>query len=288
MDGHVGRHHRTAAHVSKAMTRIALATLAAVLFLATAARADDFGPKRGIREVREAVPVLMAALVRSMRVPFPIDVDSVVVANDGAVATWHAGSFGGLTILDYRLARWWLRETHILPLCDDDRGDLRIADPLAADVKEHLDLKRRRCDDVADLLQPPIWANVDGTDHYEAFLAPPGSDDLGPQPPSGFRGRAPTDGEMTGPGANAIYFFSRDVGAQGVAYPAHTTLDIWCPFVLDSEVRYSLTIVGGDAIVGPLDGTMSDNTMHFDLPAFSAQPGAELRGEIDWLTRHRS
>ncbi len=95
--------------------------------------------------------------------------------------------------------------------------------------------------------------------------------------------RAPTDAEMSVPGADAVFFFSTTVGTEPVAIPK-TRLDVWCPFVLDPDARYSLAITG-DTIVGPLDGTMANNVLHFEIPAFSAKAGTYLQGEVDWLRK---
>ncbi len=272
------------------MMRTAAIFLTLVIGALAVAHADDFGPRRGVREVRAAIPVLMEKSARWYgHTAVAIRVEDVVVVGDAAVATWSSGTFEGLTILDYRLARWWVRKNHELQLCDDDRGDLKLSAGLAAAVSAHMMLVRRHCDDIADLFWPPIWGNISGADGYIGWLAPPGSINDGPQKDSQFYSRAPTDAEMAQPGADALYFFSRNVGgSQILRFPEHTTLDVWCPFVLDPDVRYSLAITGGDTIVGPIDGTMMYNIMYFDLPAFTAKPGADLQGEIDWLRKPRT
>ena len=98
-----------------------------------------------------------------------------------------------------------------------------------------------------------------------------------------FRSRAPTDGEMApARGADSIFFFtiqSRD--AQNARVASGSTLDVWSPFVLDPSLRYTLTLALGDPTIGPLAGTLGDNTLHFALPAFTAPPSVELMGEID-------
>jgi hypothetical protein len=37
------------------------------------------------------------------------------------------------------------------------------------------------------------------------------------------------------------------------------------------------------ATIGPIDGTLRDNTLHFELPPFTATPGTSLMGEIDGI-----
>jgi len=78
-----------------------------------------------------------------------------------------------------------------------------------------------------------------------------------------FMTRAPTLAESwVTPGGNGYFFFSGTV--------------------LDTSLRYSLTIGGaGFMSIGPIDGTLADNRLHFVLPAFVATPGVDLMGEID-------
>jgi hypothetical protein len=300
--------------------------LAGALLLAAlgtgAARADDVGPTRGIREVRGALPVMLARRLHATGNTTPVRTVDVVVDKDRALASWTAGDASGLVYLEYRLARWWMKAeantfdddgdwsfepAGSLPLC----RDLHASGPTSAELigpdfaiaRDLVDLARShvtqiaRADALASVPHASRAASILTSsactvspvtgDDYQATIAEPPRATWKPLDPT-FHGRAPTDGEMNGAGADAIFFFSRDIdGAKGFSFPAHTKLDIWCPFVLDPEVRYSLTLVGGDPIVGPIDGTMSDNTMHFDLPAFSAAPGAELRGEIDWLPQRQ-
>jgi hypothetical protein len=97
-------------------------------------------------------------------------------------------------------------------------------------------------------------------------------------------GRAPTEAESWAnpPSGNSYFFFSGTVqAAQPVHVQAGTTVDVWFPSVLDPSVRYSLTI-GAPRVMslGPVEGTLKDNTLHFVLPAFTATPGDELMGEI--------
>ena len=101
----------------------------------------------------------------------------------------------------------------------------------------------------------------------------------------GPQSRAPTEAESWAnpPGGNAYFFFSGTVHAtKPVHVQAGTTIDVWFPFVLDPSLRYSLTIAAPNAMsLGPVEGTLTNNTLHFVLPAFTAPPGAELMGEID-------
>jgi hypothetical protein len=96
-------------------------------------------------------------------------------------------------------------------------------------------------------------------------------------------GRAPTSAESwEARCGNGYFFFSATLSSQQpVHVSAGTKLDVWFPFVLAPKMTYSLTIAHVTPIIGPLNGTLTDNTLHFELPAFSAEPGADLMGEID-------
>ena len=97
-----------------------------------------------------------------------------------------------------------------------------------------------------------------------------------------FAGRAPTRAEFLGnPGSDSVYFFSFNIGGDAAVRVTEAALDVWCPFVLDPNVRYSLTLAGAGPVVGPLVGTLRDNTLHFDLPPFTATPGSSVMGQID-------
>ncbi len=83
-------------------------------------------------------------------------------------------------------------------------------------------------------------------------------------------------------GGNSYFFFSADViSSQPIHVQAGTTINVWFPFVLHLDKKYSLTIGYTDVPIGPVDGTLKDNTLHFVLPAFSVKPGAHLMGEIE-------
>ncbi len=95
--------------------------------------------------------------------------------------------------------------------------------------------------------------------------------------------RAPTEAEswMT-PGGNSYFFFSGTVESDApIHVSAGTAIDVWFPFLLAPSLYYGLTIAHADKPVGPIDGTLSDNVVHFVLPALTLLPGATLMGEIE-------
>ncbi|HEX8805462.1 MAG TPA: hypothetical protein VF741_00880, partial [Candidatus Aquilonibacter sp.] len=96
--------------------------------------------------------------------------------------------------------------------------------------------------------------------------------------------REPTEAESWVTfGGNSYFFFSGTVqSTQPVHVQPGTTIDVWFPFVLDPSLRYSVTIAAPNVMsIGPVEGTLADNTLHFTLPAFTAPPGADLMGEIE-------
>ncbi len=96
--------------------------------------------------------------------------------------------------------------------------------------------------------------------------------------------RAPSEAESWHNffGGNAyVYFTIESRDGLPHAVPAGTPMRIWCPFVLDPALHYSLTIAGADAPIGPIPATFSDNAFAFLLPAFVMSGSARLMGEVD-------
>ncbi len=126
---------------------------------------------------------------------------------------------------------------------------------------------------------------VSGVDGYRLTLAFAPSDGGNGAKLANIESRAPTPAESwtNRPGGNSYFFFSGTVQApQPVHVQRGTTLDVWFPFVLDTSLTYSLTIGGeGFTPIGPIDGALADNTLHFVLPAFTAPPGVDMMGEIE-------
>lgn len=82
--------------------------------------------------------------------------------------------------------------------------------------------------------------------------------------------------------SDAVMFFDFGVeGTQPVSFQRGSTLDVWFPFALDDALKYSMTFSAGSTSVGPVTGSIFDNVLHFDLPAFTAAPGETFMGEID-------
>lgn len=82
-------------------------------------------------------------------------------------------------------------------------------------------------------------------------------------------------------GSTDVGFFDFDVsGTQPVTFNAGTAVDIWFPFVLDDTLRYDVSLFTGGKAYGPYHGTLFDNVLHFELPAFTVAPGKGFQAEI--------
>lgn len=297
----------------------------------SAARADVYGPHSDIRAIRAAVPVLVAAFVRSAGgAPADIRVDDIVVDGDEAIADWREAHSSGLIGLARRYGTWWVsgkivRDAnaptgsvywYLFPqpgsLFEGCVGSAAFqAAPIELPVTLHVDdaiamLAAAHIPAIAtDAAAQRLWRSahpqsltVPGTvpECYNPYPARSLLDFGGgyraymtwSAPPSltisRFTGRAPTAAEFPpSPGANSVYFFSFEIGATTPATVNNGSLDVWCPFVLDPERRYSLTIDYVTPAVGPVYGTLFDNTLRFALPAFTIAPNTSAMGEIDFL-----
>ncbi|MDP9111709.1 MAG: hypothetical protein M3M96_08765 [Candidatus Eremiobacteraeota bacterium] len=226
-----------------------------LIALPCAAPADEYGPHPAIRAIRGALPILLARHLKRLDTPGRLTIPDIVVDGDVAIATWKYGSGRGLVLLNYHPNGWWMTgssdlPSHLLDLATAHIPKFARADALAQTVGYR-----------------STWQHVSGA----------------PLTGFTFHDRAPTASEMApSRGADAVYFFTlQPNGTQKISVAAGSTLDVWAPFVLDPHLRYTLTLAMGDPTIGPLEGRLSDNTMHFILPAFTAPPSVELMGEID-------
>ena len=279
------------------------AVLLALAVWPTAARADDVGPRRDIAAIRHDLPVLLAAGPYAAAPPQRFE--SVVVSGADAVAECYACSLTALLRLHYRYDRWWLLG-YVAP---SSSGMLTAGVPqaLVALARSHVTMTQKTdaatpqppcktfsCYFVSGAIydagapgQIPFNANVRGftSEGYRPTLTFAPSDASTDAKLANVTGRAPTRAESWAnpPSGNSYFFFSGTVQSpQPVHVQAGTTIDVWFPFVLDPTLRYSLTIAAPNAMsLGPIQGTLTDNTLHFVLPAFTAPPGAELMGEIE-------
>lgn len=232
--------------------RIALCVLLLALTVCPpAVRADDSGPRRDLSAIRHDLPILL-------QWSSAIQIDHIEVNNGSATVKWHdASNDDYVSALKKRYDRWWL---------------LTDTDPCASTGTAET------------LFQAnfPLRLTGDGYRVAIRFATNDATDNAGIE---SFTSRAPTETEswVNYPSGNSYFFFSGTVQSTlPVHVQAGTTIDVWFPFVLDPSLRYSLTIAAPNVMsIGPVDGTLADNTLHFVLPAFTAVPGADLMGEIE-------
>ncbi|HEY5258020.1 MAG TPA: hypothetical protein VIJ12_06510 [Candidatus Baltobacteraceae bacterium] len=96
-----------------------------------------------------------------------------------------------------------------------------------------------------------------------------------------FSTRAPTAREMSPTrGTAADFIFSASFKGSGpVIMKPGSTVAVWCPFALDPALTYRIAI-GPNALVRPIAGTLTNNTLHFTLPTFAVRPGTEITGVV--------
>ncbi|MGC2128623.1 MAG: hypothetical protein WA629_00880 [Candidatus Aquilonibacter sp.] len=275
-----------------------------------AAHADDYGPRRDVAAIRHDLPILLASRVRrdakdQNTLGASSFIDGVVVSRQLALVQWHAGSDEAILGMTLRFGRWWIDQDTAWPLplatsgwgcgmhlSSPHRALVPLADGHLPAITELLHppttVPNERSDALCGVpLGKPTWADPIRMEAapYAATLTLAPADETDGTRVQDLQGRAPTEAESWAnqPSGNAYFFFSGTVQSpQPVHVQAGTTLDVWFPFVLDTSLRYSLTIAAPNAMsLGPVEGTLNDNTLHFVLPAFTAPPGAELMGEID-------
>lgn len=298
------------------MIRVALVLALVAFALCAPASADDYGPRRGVREVRAAVPIIEHARTAALAMGAVTGVDDAIVGHDRAIVDFHGPHGRGIAVLTYAEARWWL----VGATYEDVRGDASWWDWETPATP--LTCARTSTAPTAAFLRTSLGADVATAALWSAHASPPASGqrstslpgnlvrdclpDIYPTPyplarvtnDDGYRvgwttsgawggvldahGRSPTDAEMSGPGANSIFYLYANGGATALAVPK-STLTIWCPFVLDPSVHYFIEFSGADAQLGPIHATLDDNTLMFEIPAFAAPSDADLRGEVDYL-----
>ncbi|MGB6986347.1 MAG: hypothetical protein WBD74_10285 [Candidatus Aquilonibacter sp.] len=242
------------------------ALLLALAVWPLAARADDYGPRRDIAAIRHDLPILVEATK-------PVVFDSFNIGNAQALVQWHVGRDHFNNFLEKRYGRWWLLGWGVsfTELQDGGRRYSPMPDP-AAPFRGDMPFSQGI----------PNWATDGG---YRVTLRFASNDAGENALITSFSTRIPTEAESWAnqPSGNSYFFFSGTVQSpQPVRVQAGTIVDVWFPFVLDSTLHYSLTIAAPNAMsLGPVEGTLKDNTLHFVLPAFTAPPGADLMGEID-------
>jgi len=269
---------------------VAAATL---LIVPLPALAGDAGPSRDVRGIRGEVPELFAARLADWNLnPQQLAVDSVIVEGDYAVVQWRAGARSGVDGFVRIFDRWWdrmtttpclmtsspLRKVDSTTLNASLLGEMGFPAPLvtAATGDLALPVNSGACSGPSDPLDSLIpVADADG---YAVRMTPDNTAHL-----FKISGRKPNEAESwIVPHGDGFFFFYMTSNASAPAHVASgASLDVWFPFLLEPRLRYSLTIAYADKPIGPIDGTLNNNVVHFNLPEFTAPPQVELMCEID-------
>lgn len=249
---------------------LAASTLGLVSGLPHVTLADDAGPGKEVRAIRHDLPVLLAGRLAPPHVdPRDVVVDNVVIGSHGiANAEWHALDQHRMDSF-VRVDGWWLLHDEWTPQPGERVGEI-ISPGGERAVKVSLDFSG----------QTQLLNDLDG---YQMAVTFPRNDAASGADIRDLSGRTPTEAESwITRGGNSYFFFSGTVqSTQPIHVDAGTTIDVWFPFVLDSSLYYALTIAHADKPIGPIDGTLKDNVVHFVLPAFTLTPGATLMAEIE-------
>jgi hypothetical protein len=287
------------------------ALLLALAVWPLAVRADDFGPRHDVRAIRHDLPILLSTGAATLTSISEIRITGVVIDGNGALAQYDLGVAAEyVAYLERIYDRWWLLESFSpFQLTTDNVGErlFKLAASNLPAVREATEPtptpfcgKGYACGGlISGVTQVTpgspsprsltfrdngVRQRIDW-DTYRAWITPAASDADADATIADIKARKPTQAESWAnpPGGNSYFFFSGTVQAK---HPVHvqagTTIEVWFPFVLDPSLRYSLTIAAPNAMsLGPVAGTLKDNTLHFVLPAFTAPPGADLMGEIE-------
>ena len=327
------------------MYRTMICCIAAILCLAGIARADDFGPRQDVNEVRADARALLAHRLRQSGIaPESLVVSDVVSVRNDAILSWDAGKLHGFSGFIRLGARWWFAldkapfggggnrscwdtqatyplakansftEHYVGPSANDLAGlgfsqslvaaaSIRNADVRLAGSAEHTQASlspgqrmRLLCDEEWYLPKSAAPINSSGgyltpwsptSDGYRLSIRYSANDSGMGTTLSTFE-RRPTDAELlpyptpANYSSDAVFYFDLTFdGPKNVQFQPGTTIEVWCPFYLDAALRYNLSISNADKPIGPIYGSLFDNTVHFVLPAFTAMPGKTLMAEID-------
>ncbi|MGZ3496539.1 MAG: hypothetical protein ACXVAM_11935 [Vulcanimicrobiaceae bacterium] len=296
------------------------AVLIASLWAGAAARADDFGPPHDVASIRNDAKTLLAAIARQGgSAPDLITVSDVVVVGDEALYSFRAGVTGGTIALLRTRGQWWIRlrafASSYATVVDAQpplRQTLPDADGIGPAFLRKTGLSAALVQAAAQhnpsLSQsvPHNAVNINAccSKTMQRTVAKTGGTVIAPaEATDGFLttiayapnngsagtsfdriiGRAPTEAESTQmPHGDAFYYFDFSFTSSApVTFNNGTRIDVWFPYVLDTRLRYSLTVGFADKPIGPIDGTIHDNTLSFTLPGFTVNPGVMLMAEID-------
>lgn len=272
------------------------------------AHADDFGPRGDVGKVRSDARRLLAQRVRATGVdPKSTAISDVVVVKDQALLSWDSGRQHGVMGLVRYLDRWWDAFDAVRmgdtwhPAATFPLPDGKLSTELLAAASPHNpDVAGFYADeDKPENNQSGVPVSAAGgtaqisradTAGYDLLVAYSANN-----APAGTRfariyGRAPTAGEILPVppplpgfgGASDVFYFDLELsGAKPVMFEQGTKVDIWIPFVLDDSLSYRVSFVMDGQFSKSIHGTVFDNVLHFELPAFSISPPNVLQAEVE-------
>lgn len=269
----------------------------ALFFLFIAAsmpvRADDFGPRRDIGQVRSDARRLLAHRVRVSGVdPNAVKIYDVIVVRDQAVLSWDSVKQHQVMGMNRTLDRWW--DVPVSSLSQD----LITAAVAHNAAVAHLQAARLKGSDEKPGSSPlplsasggTLWTPRQNTAGYDITITFATNDAATGTKFTRIYARAPTKAEaLPNPppprswgGPTDVGYFDLEIdGAKPVTFAPGTKVDVWFPFVLDDQLRYRISFVSADKIYAPIRGTIFDNVLHFELPAFTIAPGKAFQAEIE-------
>ncbi len=257
-------------NLRKVLAWLGASTLGLVFVLPHVTLADDSGPGKEVRAIRHDLPVLLGSRLGPPHVvSSTVVVDSVVIGSHGtANAEWHTPDQHRIDQF-VRTDGWWLLRDEWTPQPGEHVGDV-ISPAGTGGVKSTAEFST----------QSQVLDDLNG---YQMRITFARSDADAAARIVSLSGRPPTEAESwITRGGNSYFFFSGTVDSNApIQVQAGTTIDVWFPFLLDTSLYYAITIGHADKPIGPIDGTLKDNVVHFVLPAFTLPPGATLMAEIE-------
>lgn len=286
------------------------AVVLALGLLPCSARADDYGPAHDVRTLRSDAARLLAHRLRMAGLdPKTVQIFDVVVVRNAALLSWTAGNQHQIMGLLRHDDRWWdsvdmknwpSRTPQCFPQDLTAAAAVHNADVIAAAHPRIVTGPIQVCngDDVYNGgVHIPVRSGG-GTVHADFNQSSAGYDfSMRYAPNDAASGTAftrlyvraptaaeflpfPTPGNGVG-GPTDVGFFDVEIGGgKAVRFEAGSAIDIWFPFVLDDTLRYDISYFTNGTSYGPYHGTLYDNVLHFELPAFTVVPGAPLQAEI--------
>lgn len=304
--------------------RAACAGVFFLTLLTNAARADDAGSRADLRALRHDAPILLAETMLEEHLVGRLVIDDVVVSGNDAAMLWSVGEIHRIERFARRRGAWWIAgEIWIDPRTGAAMGGspadsygptpsllrtLGYPKTLIELAALHLPIVQ-----VAQAKpKPPPTASNPFPGHFHgdwyvtdeiAFTSDPPS----PWPTDGYgvtvrfaANDAPADARYARIEGRRPDWAPSRIGPIGDDYfelrgvvvspkPIHitsgSTIDVWFPFVLDSDLEYDIALSTANQRVAVETGRLDQqtNVVHFELPAFTAIPGAALVAEVTAL-----